>query len=88
MTYNFPVEFDVGSVLPSVKEITDTVNDSMSAFGFNEKMSIRGELLQMIVNTPRELTDEENETIREAAQTTITEAFPQYQVKVGKGLLQ
>ena len=57
--YTFDITADLGKVLPSVGELTNSINSTMNGFGFPEKLSIRSKIMSGSIEVDKPMTKEE-----------------------------
>ena len=74
MTYKMKIRIPIGGLLKSVKDLEDSVNNSMKGFGFDEKMTVTS-VIDVDVTVSRALTNEEIARMTGIAQATYKEKF-------------
>jgi hypothetical protein len=84
-TYEIGIRVLTGSVVPAVLELEASLNESMSGFGFDEKMQITS-VLPVQIAANRRLTEEElqlaAETIRQRTHAVLGNAELEYTKKI------
>ena len=87
MTYRFEfgIRVPVGKLLNTVKQLEDSVNDSMQSFGFSEKMIITS-VIPLEMTVKRLPTDSEMYKIREILQAQYADAFGSATIEYVKSL--
>lgn len=75
-TYRICFDLNVGALLPEVGKVLDSLSDSMSAFGFDEKVSLRGQPLVIEMSAERELHEHEKAAITKIIADGLREKFP------------
>jgi len=70
--YLYKVEVDTASLFKTVKGLEDSINETMSGFGFSEKMVMRT-TLDFVLSTAREATQEELELVKASIESVMKE---------------
>jgi hypothetical protein len=71
--YKIPILCDMGKTFESIGEMINSINASMSSFGFDEKIVIQGEICTISLTVNRKLTLEEKIKIQEIMQELYQE---------------
>lgn len=62
--YKIVLSFDLGSVVNEVGEIEKSLNDSLTKWGIDEKLSIRSKVSLFTLRCDREITKKEKDTLK------------------------
>ncbi len=82
--YEIIFRVDLGKAIPEVNELMEWLNTVISNGGWNEKLTLThdGIIPPMTLTVDRELTTEEQETMKSIILGTVCECFPKYDVRV------
>ena len=83
--FEFGIRVPVGKLLNTVKQLEDSVNDSMQSFGFSEKMVITS-VIPLEMTTHKMPTDSEMRQIREVLQAECAKCFGSATIEYVKSL--
>ncbi len=72
--YNLIFQFKTGDVIPSIRDIENSVNDTMRSFGFSEKMFFQSTAPAIQMTASRPLTQEEQDRLVAEANVKLAEA--------------
>lgn len=81
-TYRFPVTANLGKLIPSVGAMMDSVNETMRGFGFNEKASLRSEVMELVFTCNACLPLASLDAARSMIQATLHAKFPEMEYVV------
>ena len=83
ITYKIPIYVHLENVLPSVSDLVDYVNNTMKTFGFNEKLSIRSRVIDVVITLPKKPTFEQIKIIRKKIEHCwVNNNIDQWQIEV------
>lgn len=80
--YEITISVDMGSVLAPVGDLVNGVNNELSKFGCDEKLSVRSPMISMALTTEREITDDEKEKMKTMMLAEINSQHPAWKAKV------
>jgi len=83
-SYKFDVTASLSQAIPSVGDLMDSINSSLSQMGYSERVDARVSIASPIVTVNRELTEEEIEKMRAVIASQFQTTFPQYSIRVGE----
>lgn len=72
--YNLIFQFKTGDVISSIRDIENSVNDTMKSFGFDEKMFFQSKIPAIQMTASRPLTEAEQTLIVNEANVKLSEA--------------
>lgn len=82
--YEICFRVDLGKVLPEVNELMERLNTDIASAGYDEKLMLThdGLIPNMTLTVERELSDGEQETMKNVILGEVCKAFPKYDVRV------
>lgn len=78
--YNIKVRTSLKKIIKSVGNLEDSLNETMSGFGFDEKISITS-IIPMKLKVERELTNDEKKDIQKIIELNFNDSFGLAQVE-------
>lgn len=84
MTFEYKIQLsvDLGNAVPEVGALLKELNTGLSEFGCDEKLMVRAELFSCTLTSPRELTEQDQETVKKALLEEFQRLQPAWNVKV------
>lgn len=80
IVYEAKFSLKLRSVLEEVRKFEDSINDSMAAFGFTEKMYSSVDYFSIKLKPGRLLSYDEQEKIKEVFKEEVVQKFPKYEI--------
>jgi hypothetical protein len=84
--YLITFSVDLGNVIPEIGDLTNRVNASMASGGYDYKLQLThcGIIPPMTLTVDRELTNGEQETMKNIILGELCKAFPKFDVRVSE----
>lgn len=82
MRYRFPVTVDLSKFLPEIGKYIESVNETMSDFGFHEKLPSRTAIYSVTITTESPATKAQLEFIRDEFEMNMREKMGDYDLRV------
>lgn len=82
MRYRFPVTVDLLKFSPEVGKCIESVNETMSDFGFHEKLLLRTAIYSVTITTESPATKAQLEFIRDELEMNMREKMGEYDLRV------
>ena len=84
VVYEAQFRLDLGKAIPEIGQMVNRLNDILSRDGYDEKLVLtdQGIIPPMVVTANRELTEQEQETMKKILREQMQVTFPQYGVEL------
>ena len=80
--YEAKFSIKLRNVVEAVKELEDSINDSMKNFGLDDKLSTETELLTASIIVGYELSAEEEHKMKVLLESQVIKQMPQYDIRL------
>ena len=84
MKINYKAIFtiDLGQAVQPVGDLIKSINQSMSNFGYDEKLSIESDVLSLNVEVNRELTQVEENKVKDILKESMTDIMNKHNLRL------